>query len=115
MLLFLPLFFFVGLYHRFILLFLCRRQGRAGPDEIVALILEPLRRTVNFLNSVTEVLQVTHRVSLFCSPCHSSYSALHSGHGRFWSCASHHGASSGGSISWSGMDTDHLLSKQSFF
>src|SRR3990167_5620381 len=60
MLLFLPLFFFVGLYHRFILLFLCRRQGRAGPDEIVALVLEPLRRTVNLVHGFTEVLQVTH-------------------------------------------------------
>src|SRR3990167_512855 len=97
MLLFLPLFFFVGLYHRFILLFLCRRQGRAGPDEIVALILEPLRRTVNFLNSVTEVLQVTHRVSLLCSPCHSSASALQSGQGRRCSCHAHHSRSTGGS------------------
>src|SRR3990167_1398508 len=82
---------------RFVFLLLGRRQGRTGPDEVIALILEPLRRTINLVHGVTEVLEVTHRVSLFCSPCHSSSSALHSGHGRFWSCASHHGGSLGGS------------------
>src|SRR3990167_5127386 len=82
---------------RFVFLLLGRRQGRAWPDEVIALILEPLRRTINLVHGVTEVVQVTHRVSLFCSPCHSSSSALHSGHGRFWSCASHHGGSLGGS------------------
>src|SRR3990167_1361813 len=46
----------------FVFLLLGRRQGRAGPEKVIALVLEPLRRTVNLLHGLAEVLEVTHRV-----------------------------------------------------